>query len=183
MKMARKDLKVLIKECLVEILAEGLGEDLNEATARRPRRKATATQPKYRSMLNPSEGSSGGMSDRAQGGIPTSALKNAILESAQGNSVMQDIFADTAMTSLPTLLESAGPQSPAPRAGSVEHLVANSSPEEVFGEDADRWASLAFGEKSSGPSSAFAAPPPAPVLRKLSASELDAPVGNTKKTA
>lgn len=177
MKMSRDDLKDLIKECLVEILAEGLGGELNEAVARSPRRGRG--RPRYRSMTRPGRG--GGSSQNTNhDGLPTAALRNAVLESAHGNPIMQDILADTAMTTLPTMLSNPG--APPPMPGSAEAVVAQHAPEQMFGEDAQRWASLAFEAKSSGPSP-FVPPPPPATVRKLSDAELDAPVGVPKKTA
>ena len=172
MKMSRTDLKALIKECLVEILADGLGESLNEAVApqqRTPRRGKTRTA---RRAHQPNK--------QQYGGLPTAALQAAVMESAGGNSVMADILADTAVTTLPQMLSNTG--APPPLPGSAEDVMANAEPEEVFGENVDRWANLAFGgeTKSSG---LFTPPPPPSTVRKLSAAELDAPVGGSKKTA
>jgi hypothetical protein len=172
MKMSRTDLKDLIKECLVEILAEGIGDTLTEAVAQPRRRGKTGS--KYRSMTRPARSKK---ATAAQGTLPTAALQQAVEESAHGNPVMADILADTAMTTLPQMLAGAAP----PRPGSPESVMAESEPEEVFGENVDRWANLAFDSQSR--SAGMFTPPPPATSRKLSAAELDAPVVGPKKTA
>ena len=175
MKMNREDLKDLIKECLIEILAEGVGGQLTEAARRQPKRRPQS-RPRYRNMVRP-EASPGGS---GEGGLPTHALQAAVEESAGGNSVMADILADTAMTTLPSMLNAG--HNPPPMPGSAESVVANAAPQEVFGENADRWAAVAFNDKPAAPS-VFTPPPPPTTVRKLSDAELDAPVGGAKKTA
>lgn len=172
MKMSRADLKDLVKECLVEILAEGVGKTLTEAVV--PQRRQRKNALRYRSMTNPTVSKK-----TADNNIPTAALQAAVEESAGGNPIMADILADTAMTTLPQMLSNSSTPSPVP--GSAESIVAETKPEEMFGENVDRWANLAF--NSQGRSSGMFTPPPPDNMRKLSAAELDAPVNRTKKTA
>lgn len=185
MKMSRRDLKVLVKECLVEILADGLGENLNEqikeSTTPRAMPKSQG-RPQYRSMTSPAR-HGGQEQGRLHAGLPTAALRAAVMETSHGNPIMQDILADTAMTSLPTMLSSAPGTPPTPRAGTAEAVVAASPPEEIFSEGAGRWADLAFRGESSGRSTSMFSPVPPQEVRKLSNAELDAPTQQGKKTA
>jgi hypothetical protein len=60
---------------------------------------------------------------------------------------MESILADTAASTLPKMLQNEGkPHIPSTAAGGVaEHVVAASSPEELFGGDVtSKWADLAF---------------------------------------
>lgn len=154
MKMSREQLKALVKECLLELLSEGLG-DVARAPVREPipprvpiagrateaRSRGTRRVPDFDPRLDTPVGG---------GRQPTDALKQAIKQNAGGNPIMESIFADTARTTLPAqlahgdvgALPSAGGAAPQ---GPVQEEKFNGTPEQVFGEDtASRWASLAF---------------------------------------
>ena len=142
--MTRNELKTLVKECLAEILVEGLGESpLIERKRRAPmvaeddasRFGAVAEAAKKRQKVLRSQ--RGSTSDRY---APSQALKKAIIETAGGNPILQDIFADTAAT---TLQEQA--KHPGAPMGGVEMAIADIPPQELFGDDnAEKWAQLAF---------------------------------------
>lgn len=136
--MKRHELKALIKECLVELLNEGLGNTIgrsnvqnnpfsgmSESTA--PRKPGKRFDPKLDTPV-----------------APTSALKAAVKEVAGGNSVLESILADTAKNTLSKTVNSEkGFSSNSP--DYMTRVVNESEPEELFGEDAaSRWASLAF---------------------------------------
>lgn len=137
MGITRNQLKSIVKECLVEILAEGMGsnvsESINEVKRKpSPQRSTTTTA----SMLQQSASRT-----RMQ---QSSALKEAIRLEAGGNDVMASILADTAEKTLPTMLENEKMRPPAPT-GKIETLVASHNPEDLFGEEAaSKWADLAF---------------------------------------
>lgn len=134
--MNRSELKSLVKECLVEILRDGIGSTLS-APAQQPRLQQTAfpvTQMESTRRPVPTR-------------VPTQNLKEAIRREAGGNKVMESILADTASSTLPKMLqgESKGPVHQ-PRGG-AEMIVAAAAPEEIFGtETASRWADLAFAD-------------------------------------
>lgn len=152
MKMSRDQLKALVKECLLEILSEGLG-DVSVPARRDPisPRSAIAGVAESRSRKKPD------FDPRLDtpvgpGRTPTAALKEAIKRNAGGNPVMESIFADTARTTLQAQLAhgdtgqlpSGGGSMSAP-AGPIQEEKFNGTPEQVFGEEtASRWASLAF---------------------------------------
>ena len=135
MKTTKTELKMLIKECLLEILQEGLG---NVApTSVRDVYKPAAAVPLHKSIDKISYAES----KRS----PTPALKDAIRREAGGNKLMESIFADTAATTLPQMLNG---ENSAPRSGGLaERVAASKNPEEIFGEDAaSKWATLAFAD-------------------------------------
>lgn len=152
MRMSRSELKTLVKECLIELLSEGLGSKLTAEgrTVRSVASRGPTVQPqaireqsRRRSPLD-------------EPALPTAALRQAVKESSGGNSVLANILADTAATTLPKMLQNdrpgAGGSVPG---GRVEQLVAAATPDQLFGEEsASRWASLAF---SDGPKGAGAA--------------------------
>lgn len=161
MKVSKTQLKSLIKECLVELLAEGLGNNLVEA-ARPPRSPRVSQQPKPVGQPRPS-----------------AALRQAVRESSGGDPILQEVLADTAMTTLPSMLSSDEPVSGMHMHQGVEQV--NGTPESIFGEENagedGRWANLAFSNmpnKSSipPPSSVSSVPDHVldqPVLPKKSA--------------
>lgn len=132
MKITKSELKSIVKECLLEILGEGLGMNVD------------STKNVNRQMSPP-------LSDNLRRQTPqkmfTPSLKEAIRKEAGGNKVMEEIFADTAASTLPSFLQNDG-KSPIPATsggGLVEQVVARANPEDLFGDDVtSKWASLAF---------------------------------------
>lgn len=152
MKMSREQLKALVKECLLELLSEGLG-DVSSLPARRepipPRMPiAGASEARNRSRRAPD------FDPRLDtpvgpGRAPTAALKEAIKREAGGNPIMESIFADTAKTTLAQQLAHGDVGTPPPGSSGGGKLAQqeqfNGAPEQVFGEEAaSRWADLAF---------------------------------------
>lgn len=134
MKTSRDQLKVIVKECLLEILSEGLGSAVPKRTA-----VTETVRPKPRT-------SSLDVPVRRQ----SDALKRAVIAESGGNPTLAAILADTAATTLPQMLANDRPGAPPPPVGAVERAVAGSTPEELFGEDASsRWADLAFADPPS----------------------------------
>ena len=147
MKTSRSQLKAIVKECLVEILTEGLGgfapqqsvqSQLSaEGVTRRPQQQLTRQQ-----RPSPLD------EPVSQGRIPSAALKEAIKREAGGNKMMAEIFADTAKKTLPNMLSggdtlAANPGNSGPGTNQQEQF--HGTPEQVFGEDnAAKWAHLAF---------------------------------------
>ena len=129
--VSRSVLKDLVKECLVEILAEGLvGANKNiQESKKRPAKKTSARpkkrQPREQSRLDE---------------IPQT-IKNVT-----SDPLMQSIFADTART---TLVEQHGADSNqrVVAGDAISQHVDKSDPAELFGDAASNWATLAFSEK------------------------------------
>jgi hypothetical protein len=143
--MKRSDLKMLIKECLVELLAEGLGQGLNETISHNrslvTTRTGIPTQHRRRPQHDP-------VLDRKVVPQVRNALQEAIKIESRGNSLMADLLADTAVTTLQTQYAN-GDNNPMPSLGGSgpgitqqEQFAGN--PEEVFGEASSKWAELAF---------------------------------------
>lgn len=135
MKLARAQLKALVKECLIEILKDGLGANVEQQTM--------TTLPRRQQPIVPKRPAFDPVLDRPVR-VQTSALKEAIKHEAGGNPIMESIFADTAQTTLPAML--AGGDSgtgTSPKPSQQEQFVG--TPEQVFGEETtSRWANLAF---------------------------------------
>ena len=139
-KLSKSALKSIIKECLVEILAEGLGNDAGEQLLE----VSSPTQKRRRK--------------------PRSSHKRPALDSVRFNQrvdesvsnmtndpVMASIFKDTAKT---TLQEQISGETRGNATGHLEQVLANgdaaakaiskADPSEIFGESASNWSALAF---------------------------------------
>lgn len=146
MKTSRNQLKALMKELLIEILSEGLGnvqrapspasDQVSVASAVSEHRLAGGRRkPTFDPRLD---------TPLVGGRKPTDALKDTILNESRGNPIIADILADTAMTTLPNQLAS-GDKSPG--AGQEQF---SGDPAEVFSggvaraDGTSHWADLAF---------------------------------------
>ena len=127
MKISKSMLKKIVKECLVEILAEGMGSNLNEnlsRVARSPRQTNESAARRF-----------------------TPSLRDAIVSEAKGDAVLESILADTAASTLPMMLQndSKGAPMQSRPTGLAEQVVAAADPDQLFGDDvASKWADLAF---------------------------------------
>lgn len=132
MKLSKLELKSIVKECLLEILQEGLGSSLPN------QQKISPLQPMVFS------GKSRITQNESAKKMPTSVLREAIKREAGGNSVMESILADTASSTLPKMLQNEGLRQPVSN-GKVEQIIANTEPEDIFGSEVtSKWAELAF---------------------------------------
>lgn len=136
MKITKSQLKSIVKECLFELLSEGLGNashQIHQTKIPAMQQDKMMTSEAHRSV--------------SQKSIPA-GLKEVIKREAGGNSVMEDIFADTAASTLPKFLQNDSKAStPVVGGGLVEQVVSRANPEDLFGDDVtSKWASLAFAE-------------------------------------
>lgn len=138
MKLSRNQLKGIVKECLMEILAEGL---LHETASKPKRKRRSSARKPVQPMVESSSPPNNGFDDAVNHAV--SGLTN--------DPIMSEIFRDTAMT---TLQEQMGAEkNPRAVAGGdrATQQVAGSDLDDLFGESADRWANLAFAEKKDRP--------------------------------
>ena len=137
-KVTRGDLKGIVKECLIEILAEGLladGTTQMLETPTRPKKKRSA--PKTR--------------------VPRVQHEQVIQEAVSGltsDPLMADIFSDTARGTLQEQMEAESGGMGAVPGDVASRQVAAAAPDDLFGEAAEKWAALAF----AGPSPANKSP-------------------------
>lgn len=131
MKVSRSDLKSIVKECLVEILSEGIGSTVVESKKAPPRPSPVVES---RKRFDPN--------------LDTPLAQVQRQKINTGNPIFDDILADTAKTTLPSMLQAESSKRPQ-ATGTVERLVESSNPEDLFGDEAaGKWAQLAF---STGP--------------------------------
>lgn len=130
MKLTKKVLKSVVKECLLEIFSEGFSasketskkdfdEIVNEVA--QPRRKA-ADMIKFQKNVEQTS------------------------NSLTSDPVLSSIFADTAMT---TLQEQRNAPDRVSAIDKASFDASRSNPEDLFGDAAGKWASLAFSDSSN----------------------------------
>ena len=138
-KMKRSVLKQLIKECLVEILIEGIDsesgvEALVEAS--RPRPSSNRRKDKYESELKRIE--------KQRAALDSKKVNEDVIKSITSDSVMADILRDTAQT---TLVEQGVKNSQTTQhrtaSDAASQAVATNDLEDLF-EGVGNWANLAF---------------------------------------
>lgn len=136
--MNRNDLKSLVKECLLEILIEGVGNEsprVNENRQARPVSQAPPMRRPALDMIRPK-------GPPPQAAPPRSKPNPAVYkEIVGGNDVMANIFAETAASGLVESLGSGGVQNSNP-------VIDTGVDPSVF-EGASNWAALAFSEPTS----------------------------------
>ncbi len=144
-KLNRNALKSLIKECLVEILSEGLGEtsEVQLTETRQPSRRRKKTQ---RSRQERHEQH---VRRPALDSISFKEKVNERVSAMTSDPVMASIFQDTAAT---TLQEQVSANSN--KSSHAEQVMANgdaaakaisgADPNDMFGDAAANWATLAF---------------------------------------
>ena len=156
-KLRKSQLKEIVKECLVEILSEGIGSS-NEMqnslmeSRKAPRNNRSVMQQTKKSVWDHVE-------VNRQPSPPVEndkfdAAVSSTTESLTSDPIMQSIFEDTARTTLQAQLnESSGNNvegSIAARGDQASIAMLNSDPMQVFGDSSSNWAALAFND---GPNS------------------------------
>ena len=137
-KLTRTALKSIVKECLVEILAEGLastGETLLES------KTAQVRQPKAKKAVSESFNNKRTISE---------TLLNKI-HSTTADPIMADILKDTALNTLPNQIGADKNMSFVHRVSQGDQatkVMAESDPLDMF-EGASNWATLAFSQPTN----------------------------------
>jgi hypothetical protein len=158
MKMTRDQLKGIVKECLVEILSEGL-----TSTHQAIRENRSVTSQRHAAepampLRNPRSSTADKISflpSRDEMRSAPAALpprqNQQLARSLTSDPVLADIFADTARSGVHmNMNESAGSnheQMVASAGDAAAKAMLRSDPVDVFGESAGKWAALAFSEK------------------------------------
>lgn len=153
MKIPRKQLKAIIKECLIEILSEGIGNGLGSSQqfsgydefeqSPQLETKIVREHVSNRRKFDPRLDTPVVRQLPKQQTVINEMVKNA----AGNNPVMASIFADTARTTF--VEQTQAPDSEMHVAGAsriTQQEQFSGDPLDVFAESAGRWASLAFAE-------------------------------------
>jgi hypothetical protein len=139
-KVNRKMLKNIVKECLVEILAEGISggdvEELNESFEE--------AKPRLMPRLNEQKSRP---SKKKQANNKFEENTQRAISKATNDPIMAELLADTAKT---TLQEQNGADSPgkftAKGSDTYSKIVESNDPMELFGNSSSNWAHLAFAD-------------------------------------
>lgn len=147
MKLTKNDLKGIVKECLTELLQEGIGNIFLVAGSDQPRQAVTSQIPVRNSFAESTRAATASKISYAKT-APNPALRDIVKRESGGNKVMESILADTASTTLQSMLQNevkgAIPAQPI-NGGAAERIVANTDLNDIFGSDtASKWADLAF---------------------------------------
>ena len=127
MKLTKKVLKSVVKECLLEIFSEGFSTSKENSKKEFNNVVNEVVQPKRKT------------SDLAAFQRKVKQTSNSLTD----DPVLSSIFADTAMTTLQEQINAPASVSATDRAS---YTASVSNPEDLFGESANKWASLAFSD-------------------------------------
>ena len=156
MKLSRDDLKNIVKECLVEILSEGL--ESSTRTINESRRQQQQPQMMRQSQAPVKSGVADKISFLPRGApqapAPRSIDKRA-LSQMTSDPLLQEMLADTATRGTPIMDDNKTSQVMQEAAVAAHGDVAakamlRSDPTDIFGEASSKWAALAFSEKKIG---------------------------------
>ena len=147
-RLDKNELKLIIKECLIEILAEGLApggagtqtkkKRMNEAFSRKSKQNRELKKIRRQSHLDNIR-----VGDRRES---ASALQKESMKKITSDPLMQDILSDTASTTLRAQGSASSkiPQQPSVASDAAAQIVSENDPTELFAESAQNWATLAF---------------------------------------
>ena len=175
-KLTKESLKVVVKECLIEILEDGLlGTGPERASTLRESRQSTRSHMSQDRQGRRSIPATGESFSRSRGERVSSrpALDNirhgaesqmgsqkrerfdsAVRETVSGitnDPIMSEIFSDTARSTLQSQNEAGMSQGPSvmEQGDHAARQVMNSDPISMFGEASQNWATLAFSDKKT----------------------------------
>jgi hypothetical protein len=169
-RLSRTELKGIVKECLVEILSEGLAPSASSSKKLQENRQQTRRSPRQSRMQSLAGMSSGRQSSVSENSNRRSSYldsisfggnqqeqqaqerppqrKPAVNTNITGDPILNELLADTAMS---TLQEQASAErgrgivTPAKGADKAAVIASQTAPEDLFGDEAaGKWATLAF---------------------------------------
>jgi len=161
MKVDKALFKSLVKECLVEILSEGLSpksdqqRDLTESVDRKSKRSLPgmdqikeAQQKSMQSRGSYLDQVSFGAKSKSRDPEPAPEKTKNLVSRVTSDPIMRDILADTAASTLKEQYEVPGrPTMGATPADEAAKIVASADPTDLFSGASEKWASLAFAPK------------------------------------
>jgi len=160
-KLSRSILKGIVKECLVEILQEGLSPESTVQLTESKRsdlsaRSSSHTKRRRSTALDKISYGSASIESALPKNRKFESNIKKVTENMTQDPVLSSILADTART---TLQEQAGAETKGPSGAflptaaagdAASRVVAASDPMEIFSDSAGKWAELAFSDKMPG---------------------------------
>jgi len=146
-KLLRSELKDIVKECLIEILAEGIGSNTKNKKQPRQRTNKSLSSNKNKSYLDNIRYNKKSKTVPDEYGAIPLAKENKIKTNITQNATLNEMLADTAESTLREQLsaERRGSQVPAGNMDPASKIVDQNTPESLFGANAaNKWSQLAF---------------------------------------
>ena len=153
-KCTRKQLKNIVKECLVEILSEGLAKTPQKLSESIKRSSRQTSQAKRLLQSMRTQGESVNDDSRNSDQINAKKVEESIRESVgllTDDPVMSQILSDTAVTTLQDQLQADSASTLADHSlwgsgGEARQVEAVGDVSDIFSEGAKNWATLAFAD-------------------------------------
>lgn len=138
-KVSKSLLKEIVKECLVEILAEGLTGGNVDTLKESVENVSYAHNRNIKSMLPPK---------KSKKVVNENFKENTrkVISAATSDPVMAALLEDTANTTLQEQNSADGAKFAAKPQDELSQVVAEADPSELFGEASNNWAHLAFSD-------------------------------------
>ena len=145
-KLSKQKLKLIVKECLVELLQEGLTSQSTPNV-----RTHSARNNVQEGLTRSSALDNISFSQKSEPKNHNFEQNiNTAVSSLTDDPVMASIFSDTARTTLQEQTQAEGRQMPSHAQGDVAaRTMAASDPQNIFGTASDKWAALAFSDPKS----------------------------------
>ena len=156
-KITRSGLKSVVKECLIEILSEGISNtqvsSLSESRTRRYDGSHTQSSSRRNSSRRPSlDNISYNERQTPPEPSPFDQKVTSAVSNITNDAVLSSLLEDTARTTLQEQMHAESSRGPTQAQGdSAARAVANSDPLDLFGGAANNWAELAFAPSKNRP--------------------------------
>jgi hypothetical protein len=140
-KLLRTELKQIVKECLVEILSEGLLHGKDKLNENNMSRNQNTSKKRARSKHLDNIVYNKNISEKKE------KIKKTVLASnITSDPILNELLADTAISTLQeqSAAEGRKGRNTAIPGDNASRIVDQSTPEDLFGESASKWAQLAF---------------------------------------
>jgi len=160
-RLSKNKLKIIVKECLVEILEEGLSSSTGISAMQHP--SQTLKRPKKTGIVGESrlerenksmrriasDNISYGAASEDSGNQKLNAAIETAVSSVTDDPIMSSIFSDTARTTLQEQYnrESQKGASVMMQGDNAAKVASQSDPADLFGAASQNWAALAFSDK------------------------------------
>lgn len=149
-RVSRDELKSIVKECLVEILSEGLVSSANKVNEARSSKAVTQPRVGVQNRMPEQAEFRKKLAENVRVGPPPQVNHAKNIAKVTSDPILAEILADTANTTLVQMIQAEGRQPMAGPVDSATMKVMNSDPMDLF-EGAGGWADLAFAPKRGGP--------------------------------
>lgn len=153
MKLSRDELKSIVKECLVEILSEGLVGAKQQLDENRRYDAAPAAKPQTTQNTRASVADKISFLPKASQHVPPQQkIDRQSIRAASADPLIQEMLADTALRGTPIVEDSrrGGDTMIAVQGDAAAKAMLRSDPTDIFADSASKWATLAFSEKKLG---------------------------------